>query len=137
MGVPVGVYSQVPYSSCPLGARPVIDPFRRSVDWHKLPMEVVLVATRNVVLSQHQHELVESLVASGRYQNASEVLREGLRVLERQETEDAAKVAVLREAVEKGWSDLAAERFDDIADENLDDFIGQLGARAAQTQSGG
>lgn len=48
------------------------------------------MATRNVVLSQHQHELVESLVESGRYQNASEVLREGLRLLERQEAEDAA-----------------------------------------------
>ncbi len=34
------------------------------------------MATRNVVLSQHQHELVESLVKSGRYQNASEVLRQ-------------------------------------------------------------
>ena len=29
---------------------------------------------RNVVLSEHQHELVEALVQSGRYQNASEVL---------------------------------------------------------------
>lgn len=28
-------------------------------------MEVVVVATRNVVLSQHQHELVESMVAHG------------------------------------------------------------------------
>lgn len=33
--------------------------------------------TRNVVLSEHQHELVETLVQSGHYQNASEVLREG------------------------------------------------------------
>lgn len=92
--------------------------------------------TRNVVLSQHQHELVEALVESGRYQNASEVLREGLRLLERQESENAARLAALHEAVEKGWSDLAAGRFDDIADEDLDDFIGQLGTRAAQTRPG-
>lgn len=91
------------------------------------------MATRNVVLSQHQHELVESLVESGRYQNASEVLREGLRLLERQELEDAAKVAVLRDAAEKGWSDLASGRYDEIADENLDDFIGQLGVQGART----
>ncbi|MCX7523258.1 type II toxin-antitoxin system ParD family antitoxin [Microbacterium sp. STN6] len=90
------------------------------------------MATRNVVLSQHQHELVESWVQSGRYQNASEVLREGLRLLERQEMEDAAKLAALRDAAQKGWSDLAGGRYDDIADENLDDFIGQLGLRAAQ-----
>lgn len=96
------------------------------------------MATRNVVLSQHQHELVDSLVASGRYQNASEVLREGLRLLEHQEAEDAARLAVLRGAADTGWADLASGRYTDIADDNLDDFIGQLGLRAApQAQSAG
>ena len=70
------------------------------------------MATRNVVLSQHQHALVESLVESGRYQNASEVLREGLRLLERQEAEDAAKLVILRGAVAEGWSQLAAGHFE-------------------------
>ena len=37
--------------------------------------------TRNVVLTNHQAHLVEELVSTGRYQNASEVLREGLRLL--------------------------------------------------------
>jgi antitoxin ParD1/3/4 len=100
-------------------------------------MEVVVVATRNVVLSQHQHELVEALVESGRYQNASEVLREGLRLLEREEAEEAAKVAVLRRAAEQGWSDLASGRFDDVEDESLDHFVAQLGIRAAKTPSVG
>ena len=36
--------------------------------------------TRNVVLTVHQADMVERLVASGRYQNASEVLRDGLRL---------------------------------------------------------
>ena len=91
------------------------------------------MATRNVVLSEHQHELVETLVRSGRFQNASEVLREGLRLLEREEAEEAAKVAVLRRAAEEGWSDLASGRFDDVDDESLDSFLGQLGDRAAKT----
>lgn len=95
------------------------------------------MSTRNVVLSQHQHELVASLVETGRYQNASEVLRDGLRLLERQEIEDAVRVAALRDAAEKGWSDLAAGRYADLSDENLDDFIGQLGVRAARNQSAG
>lgn len=95
------------------------------------------MATRNVVLSQHQHELVDSLVRSGRYQNASEVLREGLRLLERQEREDAARLAALREAAETGWADLAAGRYDDVADENLDDFIRQLGARVSRAAAAG
>lgn len=95
------------------------------------------MATRNVVLTQHQHELVELLVQSGRYQNASEVLREGLRLVEREQAEESAKIAVLRRAAELGWSDLASRRFDDVDDESLDDFVGQLGLRAAKTQSAG
>ena len=95
------------------------------------------MSTRNVVLSQHQHELVESLVVAGRYQNASEVLRAGLRLLEQQELEDASKLKTLRYAAERGWSDLKAGRFDDVADENLDDFIGQLGVHATRNQSAG
>ncbi len=95
------------------------------------------MATRNVVLSQHQHQLVEALVESGRFQNASEVLREGLRLLEREEAEEAAKLAVLRQAAEHGWSDLRAGRFDEVGDESLDDFVEQLGVRAAKTSSAG
>ena len=38
--------------------------------------------TRNVVLTNKQEAFVGELVATGRYQNASEVLREGLRMLE-------------------------------------------------------
>ena len=45
------------------------------------------MATRNVVLTDTQSDLVDRLVSSGRYQNASEALRAGLRLLEREETE--------------------------------------------------
>jgi antitoxin ParD1/3/4 len=47
------------------------------------------MATRNVVLTAQRSALVERLVASGRFQNASEVLRAGLRLLEEQEAEVA------------------------------------------------
>jgi antitoxin ParD1/3/4 len=49
-------------------------------------MEIPM-ATRNVVLTETQSDLVDRLVASGRYQNASEALRAGLRLLEREEAE--------------------------------------------------
>lgn len=45
------------------------------------------MATRNVVLTDSQSDLVDWLVNSGRYQNASEALRAGLRLLEREESE--------------------------------------------------
>lgn len=43
------------------------------------------MSTRNVVLTDHQDRLIEDLIAAGRYQNASEVLRAGLRLLESEE----------------------------------------------------
>jgi len=45
------------------------------------------MATRNVVLTDPQSQFIDELVASGRYQNASEALRAGLRLLEREEDE--------------------------------------------------
>jgi antitoxin ParD1/3/4 len=87
--------------------------------------------TRNVVLSDHQQNLVETLVQSGRYQNASEVLREGLRLIEQRERMEAAKLQALREAADKGWRDIAAGRYTDVADDQLDDVIQQLGQTAA------
>ena len=92
--------------------------------------------TRNVVLSQHQQDLVESMVSSGRHQNASEVLRAGLRLLERQEDEETARIAALRTAADIGWADIAEGRYRDIADDDLDDVIRQLGAHAARTPRG-
>lgn len=56
------------------------------------------MATRNVVLTEQQDQLVNDLVSSGRYQNASEALRAGLRLLEREE----AGLDALRERLEEG-----------------------------------
>ena len=44
---------------------------------------------------EHQHGLVDTLVRSGRYQNASEVLREGLRPLEQRERRETGSHRIL------------------------------------------
>ena len=88
--------------------------------------------TRNVVLSEHQQELVEALVQSGRYQNASEVLREGLRLIEERERIEEAKLKALHQASRQGWADVSAGRYTDVADDQIADFVGQLGRRAAR-----
>ena len=63
--------------------------------------------TRNVVLTDQQAELVEKLVQSGRYQNASEVLRDGLRLLQRREVEEALKLDALRGALDEAEAAVA------------------------------
>lgn len=45
------------------------------------------MVTRNVVLTEPQDQLVQALVASGRYQNVSEAMRAGLRLLEQEEAQ--------------------------------------------------
>jgi antitoxin ParD1/3/4 len=63
------------------------------------------MATRNVVLTETQDELVDQLVTSGRYQNASEALRAGLRLLETQEAEIAdikERLSFSREQAQRG-----------------------------------
>ena len=65
--------------------------------------------TRNVNLTDHFDKLIETGVASGRYSNASEMVREGLRLLEQREEEDRAKLEWLRSAVQEGVDDI--ERF--------------------------
>jgi antitoxin ParD1/3/4 len=47
----------------------------------------ISMPTRNVLLTNHQASFVERLVNTGRYQNASEVLREGLRMVEQREAQ--------------------------------------------------
>jgi antitoxin ParD1/3/4 len=102
--------------------------------WHNLPTleQGDDMPTRNVVLSEHQQELVETLVQSGRYQNASEVLREGLRLIEERERVGEAKLKALKQAARQGWADVSTGRYADVADDRLEDFVGQLGRRAAK-----
>jgi antitoxin ParD1/3/4 len=66
--------------------------------------------TRNVVLTDRQADLVERLVVSGRYQNASEVLRDGLRLIEDREAQAKASLKALRDAARIGIADADAGR---------------------------
>lgn len=65
--------------------------------------------TRNVNLTQELDHFVLAKVKSGRYENASEVVRAALRSLEREEREDRAKLAALRAAIKEGEASGIAE----------------------------
>lgn len=67
--------------------------------------------TRNVVITQRQADMIDELVEEGVYQNASEVLREGLRLVQEHRDAHAAKIAALRAAAQVGLDDMAAGRF--------------------------
>jgi antitoxin ParD1/3/4 len=65
--------------------------------------------TRNINLTPQMDKFVDSRIKRGRYGNASEVLRAGLRALEMAEKEDEAKLEALRAAVLAGEQSGVAE----------------------------
>ena len=76
-------------------------------------------------IGQHYEGLVRELVASGRYASASEVLRDGLRLIEEREHLRRAKLEALREAIREGFESGEPEPFD------MADFLSE--ARALKT----
>lgn len=54
------------------------------------------------VIGEHFEAFVKEQVAQGRYASASEVIRDGLRVLEERATYRALKLEALRAEIEKG-----------------------------------
>ncbi len=58
--------------------------------------------TRNINLTDYLDRFIETEVGSGRYGNASEVVREGLRLMKRRKQEEQAKLKWLRGAVKEG-----------------------------------
>ena len=89
--------------------------------------------TRNVVPTAHHESIIEALVNSGRYQNASEVLRDGLRLVEAREAREAAKLKALQEAAQIGFADLAEGRYE--AFESVDDLLSARSVRAGACAS--
>jgi len=60
------------------------------------------MATRNINLTDTLDAFVAERVSSGAYQNASEVVRAGLRALQAEEAHRAAKIAALNAAIREG-----------------------------------
>lgn len=67
--------------------------------------------TRNVVLTDQQSRLIDELVREGRYQNASEVLRDGLRLLADSRARQNAELEDIRAGVLLGLSQADAGDF--------------------------
>jgi antitoxin ParD1/3/4 len=62
--------------------------------------------TRNINLTEHFDHFVDRQVLSGRYGNASEIVREALRLLEEKEQLRSLKLKVLREAGKQGFDEI-------------------------------
>lgn len=88
--------------------------------------------TRNINLTDHFDRFIEAEVGSGRYGNASEVVREGLRLMERRKQEERAKLKWLRGAVREGLDQIdRGEGMEVGSVAELDQHIDQIGKEAS------
>jgi antitoxin ParD1/3/4 len=64
----------------------------------------------SVALTPYLENFTKQLVSSGRYNNVSEVVRQSLRLLEKEQMQEQAKLTALREAIQVADDDIAAGR---------------------------
>ena len=63
-------------------------------------------------IGKHFEEMIEGLLESGRYSTASEVMREGLRLVEEREERRKIELEALRAEIQKGFDSGPAEEVD-------------------------
>jgi len=79
-----------------------------------------MARTMTVALGPHYEEFIHSAIVSGRYNNASEVVRTALRRLEDEES----RLAALRAAIDEG------DASGDVVDFDRDAFLSELKAQS-------
>jgi antitoxin ParD1/3/4 len=91
--------------------------------------------TRNISLTAEQDAFIEKAVKSGEYQNASEAVRDALRVLRQRQREDALKLKALRAQIKAGVEALDRGEYTEVADADLEQYFNNLAATAAGRQA--
>lgn len=86
-------------------------------------------------IGKHFEDLIDNLVETGRYATASEVMREGLRLVEEREERRKIKLQALREEIQKGFDSGPMEEIGDI-NQWLDDIKARGRQRLAARKRG-
>ena len=88
--------------------------------------------TRNISLTAEQDAFVEEVVEAGEYQNASEAVRDALRVLQQRRREESLKLRILRAQIKAGTDALERGDFAEIDDGDLEGYLERLTTTAAK-----
>lgn len=91
--------------------------------------------TRNVNLSPQQTAFIRKIIKSGQYQNASEVVRAGLHLLQQQSETEKLKLARLRGLVQEGFGQIDRGEYEVITDQTLGSFLKSVSARRRRAKS--
>jgi antitoxin ParD1/3/4 len=88
--------------------------------------------TKNISLTKHFDQFVDDTVRKGTYQNASEVVRDALRLLQAKQQEDELKLENLRKAAAIGFADIEHGRYTTIAPGQSRKVIAEIGRKAVK-----
>ena len=88
--------------------------------------------TRNINLTPEQDSFVDKVVKSGEYQNASEAVRDALRVLQQRRREDSLKLKALRAQIKAGVDALDREDFIEVSADRLEAYLERLSAASGK-----
>ncbi|MGT2439877.1 type II toxin-antitoxin system ParD family antitoxin [Bradyrhizobium betae] len=83
-------------------------------------------------IGKHFEDLIDNLVDSGRYASASEVMREGLRLVEEREERRQAKLEGLRAEIQKGFDSGPMEEVGDMFERIKSEGRKRLAAKNAK-----
>ena len=89
------------------------------------------MATHNVIVPSPLEQSIDDLVKAGRYQNFSEVVRAGLRMLLAHEAAESAKLEALRTATSAGIMQLESGEYDEVDPADLEAYLDDLGRLAS------
>jgi len=82
---------------------------------------------RNVNLTEHFDQFIDAAIESGRFSNASEIVREGLRLLEQREREEQARIEWLRSAAKEGFDAIEQGNYTALSsDEEVTAFMREI-----------
>ncbi len=85
--------------------------------------------TRNINLTPEQDAFVEKVVAAGEYQNASEAVRDALRVLQQRRQEDQLKLKALRAQLQAGIDSLDRGDYVELDEAEIERYFAPARAR--------
>lgn len=88
--------------------------------------------TRNVNLTAEQDAFVEEVVRAGKYQNASEAMRDAVRGLQQRLKTDELKLDLLRSQLRAGLDALDRGAFMEVDDADLDATLDSLAANGSR-----
>jgi antitoxin ParD1/3/4 len=89
--------------------------------------------TRNISLTTVQDAFIDRMVRNGTYQNASEAVRDALRLLRQRRLEDPARLRELRRRVQTGLDDFDRGDFDEVEMDDLETYFAELAPGSKKT----